>query len=212
MRLELGKRARCTDGAARELVDLVVDASSRRVTHLVVQPGGDPDAARLVPVGLAEAGADDQEISLRCASAELEEMARVHEHAMLGLGERTEEGDGWDVGVRDMQAVPDYAAAPFAGDMTPSEMVVSYDRIPTGEIELRHASAVYSADQHHLGSVDGVVVDGDGLISHLLLERGHLWWKREISIPASAVSAFATDMVTLGVSKGELGAFASERR
>jgi sporulation protein YlmC with PRC-barrel domain len=210
MRLELGKRARCTDGAVRELVDLVVDVSSRRVTHLVVQPGGNPDEARLVPVALAEAGAGDEEIALRCAAAELEEMSRVHEHAFLGRGERTEEEDGWDVGVRDMQVVPDYAAAPFAGNPN-SDVIVAYDRVPAGEIELRHASAIYSADQHHLGSVDGVVVDDDGLISHLLLERGHLWWKREIAIPASAISAFATDMVTLGVSKGELGAFRSER-
>ena len=86
---------------------------------------------------------------------------------------------------------------------------MSYDRVPTGEIELRHASAIYSADQHHLGSVDGVVVDADGLISHLLLERGHLWWKREISIPAAAIAELSTDMVTLGVKKGELGAFPS---
>jgi sporulation protein YlmC with PRC-barrel domain len=211
MRLELGKRARCSDGAVRELVDVVVDASSHRVTHLVVQPENDPDAARLVPLALAEPNASGEEISLRCSARELEEMPLVHEHAFLRAGERAEEEDGWDVGVRDMQVVPDYAPAPpFAGDLA-SEVVVSYDRVPTGEIELRHASAIYSADQHHLGRVDGVVVDADGLISHLLLERGHLWWKREVSIPAAAISELSTDMVTLGVSKGELGAFQSER-
>ena len=207
MRLELGKRARCSDGAARELVDLVVDADSSRVTHLVVQPENDPEAARLVPLDLAEVGAND-EISLRCTTQELEEMSLVHEHALLRAGERAEREDGWDVGARDMQVIPDYSPAPFAGDLA-SEVIVSYDRVPTGEIELRHASAIYSADQRHLGSVDGVVVDADGLISHLLLERGHLWWKREISIPAAAIAELSTDMVTLGVKKGELGAFPS---
>src|SRR5213075_1602898 len=118
MRLELGKRARCSDGAARELVDLVVDADSSRVTHLVVQPENDPEAVRLVPLDLA----------------------------LLRAGERAEKEDGWDVGARDMQVIPDYSPAPFAEDLA-SEVIVSYDRVPNGEIELRHASAIYSADQ-----------------------------------------------------------------
>ncbi len=213
MRLELGGHARCTDAAVRELVDLVVDAGSRSVTHLVVQPADDPDAARLVPLGLASAGADGKEISLRCTAPELEEMPRVHEHTYLGPAARPDEpkDDNWDVGVQDVQVVPDYAPEPYAVEIA-QETIISYDRVPKGEIELRHASSVYSADEHHLGSVDGVVVDADGVISHLLLERGHLWWKREISIPASAVSELANDMVTLGVSKSEAETFPSERR
>jgi hypothetical protein len=213
MRLELGAHARCTDGAIRELIDLVVDAGSRSVTHLVLQPADDPDAARLVPVGLASAGGDGKEISLRCTGTELEQMPLVHEHTYLGPGARPEEpkDDNWDVGIQDMQVVPDYAPEPFAVELA-QETIISYDRVPKGEIELRHASSVYSADEHHLGSVDGVVVDEAGVIGHLLLQRGHLWWKREISIPASAVSQLANDMVLLGVSKGEAETFPSERR
>jgi hypothetical protein len=210
MRLELGTRARCTDGAVRVLVDLVVDAGTRAVTHLVVQPADEPDAARLVPIDLAAEGAEG-EIALRCTAPALDEMSRVHEVAYVGPGARPDmvEEDGWDVGVRDMHVLPDNLGSPFAGELA-TEAVFSYDRVPEGEIELRHASAIYSADRHHLGSVDGVIVDDDGRISHLLLERGHLWWRREISVPARAVSEFATDMVTLGVTKGEVGAFRSE--
>ena len=212
MRLELGKRARCSDGAERELADLVLDAGSRRVTHLVVQPEGNPGDARLVPVELASAGADEHEISLRCTEQQLEEMSLVHESAYVGTGEQVEEEeDGWEVGVRDMQVIPDYLPTAAPGDLAP-EVVVTYDRVPKGEIELRHASDIYSADRHHLGSVDGVVVDSDGRIGQLLLGRGHLWWRREISIPAEAVAELTNDMVTLGVSKSELGTFPSERR
>jgi sporulation protein YlmC with PRC-barrel domain len=212
MRLELGKRARCSDGAVRELADLVLDAGSRRVTHLVVQPKDNPGAARLVPVELAATGADEREISLRCTEQQLEEMSPVHESAYIGTGEEVEEEeDGWEVGVRDMQVIPDYLPTAGPGDLAP-EVVVTYDRVPKGEIELRHASDIFSADRHHLGSVDGVVVDADGRISQLLLGRGHLWWRREIAIPAEAVAELTNDMVTLGVSKAELGTFPSERR
>jgi uncharacterized protein YrrD len=57
-----------------------------------------------------------------------------------------------------------------------------------------------------MGSVDGVVVGSDDEITHLLLERGHLWWRRELAVPADAVSQIKTDMVVLGVSKDQLGA------
>jgi hypothetical protein len=42
-------------------------------------------------------------------------------------------------------------------------------------------------------------------VTHLLLERGHLWWRREVAVPAEAVAKFETDLVTLGVSKREAG-------
>ena len=212
MRLELGKGARCSDGAVRELADLVLDAGSRRVTHLVVQPKDNPGDARLVPLELAAAGGGEHEISLRCTEKQLDEMSLVHESAQVGTGEQVEEEeDGWEVGVRDMQVIPDYLPTAMPGDLAP-EVVVTYDRVPKGEIELRHASDIYSADRHHLGSVDGVVVDADGRISQLLLGRGQLWWRREISIPAEALAELTNDMVTLGVGKSELGTFPSERR
>jgi hypothetical protein len=211
MRLELGERARCSDGAVRELADLVVDAAGRRVTHLVIQPKDDPGDARLVPVELAAAGPGEHEISLRCSAQQLEELSLVHEHAYIGEGEQAEEEDGWEVGVRDMQVIPDYLPTAMPGELA-QEVVMIYDRVPKGEIELRHASDIYSADRHHLGSLDGLVVGADGSISELLLSRGHLWWRREISIPAKAIGELANDMVTLGVSKAELGTFPSERR
>jgi uncharacterized protein YrrD len=61
-----------------------------------------------------------------------------------------------------------------------------------------------------MGSVDGVVVGADDQITHLLLERGHLWWRRELAVPANAVSQIKTDMVVLGVNKNQLGAAADK--
>ena len=82
---------------------------------------------------------------------------------------------------------------------------IVYDRIPKGEVEVRRASAVTSADGHHLGHVDGFVVDGEQ-ITHLVLERGHLWGRREITIPIGAVEKVETEAVILGLSKDEVGA------
>jgi hypothetical protein len=140
---------------------------------------------------------------LHCTAADLERFDPVHQFEVLRAGERRKEDPKWDVGVEDMAVSPSYvpsAYGDYAGAID-SDVMISYDRVPRGEIELRHASAVYSADGHHLGSVDGVVVDEGDRLTHLLLERGHLWWKREVALPADAIATFQNDMLTLGVSK-----------
>jgi sporulation protein YlmC with PRC-barrel domain len=203
MKLELGTSIRCADGVMRELVDVVIDSGSSRVTHLVIQPMEHPEDARLVPISLASA---DPEISLSCSSAELEGFDPVHQVEVVRAGKRPDEDPNWDVGVEDIIVAPNYGTTPYGdpvGTIDP-DVTISYDRVPKGEIELRHASAVYSADGHHLGSVEGVVVADDYKLRQLLLERGHLWWKRELAVPADAVAKFENDMLTLGVTKREL--------
>ena len=56
MRLDLGCPVRCTDDAFGELADVVIDPTTRRVTHLVVQPRRPSEPARLVPVDRARGG------------------------------------------------------------------------------------------------------------------------------------------------------------
>ena len=42
-----------------------------------------------------------------------------------------------------------------------------------------------------------------------MLERGHLWGRREVVIPAAAVARVENDLVTLSVTKDEVGALAT---
>ena len=209
MRLELGRSVRLADGATQQLVDVVIDSGSKRVTHLVVQPRDHGEEARLVPVGLAEEPGGGAELSLRCSAKDLERFDLVHEFEVLHAGERPKEDPKWDVGVEDIVVTPTYAPTAFGeyagagpGD---SEVSISYDRVPKGEIELRRASSVYSSDGHHMGSLEGVVVADDDRLTELFLQRGHLWWKRELAIPAEAISKFESDLVELSLKKDEIG-------
>lgn len=205
MRLELGKRVRCKDDAVRELADIVIDSGSRSVTHLVVQHHGDPDGGRCVPIELANQAGGGTEVSLRCTAEALEKFERVRMHAYLGAGERIDSDPIWDT----------YDSAAYFAEYVPDpseDATVSYDVVPRGEVELRHASGTYSAEGHHLGSVDGVVIDDERRISRLLLARRQLWWRREVSIPAEAIAELSTTMVTLGVTRDQVGAFPAEHR
>jgi uncharacterized protein YrrD len=203
MQIELGVPVRCTDGMLGELADVVIDPVKKRVTHLVVDPDQEHRDARLIPIELAKSD-EGHEIALRCTVEEARRLPTVQEFAYLRLGEFGVDDPDWDVGVSQVLAMPYYEAGYSPGNYMEDTGIV-YDRIPKGEVEIRRASAVESADGHHLGHVDGFIVD-DEHITHVVLERGHLWGKREIAIPIGAVAEVVTDSVTLNLSKDEVGA------
>ena len=218
MRLEIGNRVRCTDGAYGELADIVIDPLEKRVTHLVIQPEQDEGQRLLVPIRLAKGRDDKQhEIELECTLDEAQGFESVHEAAYLRLGESPAEDPDWDVGVEDVLSLPYYAGLGYAGDSGPypdqldPNVSLLYDRVPKGEVEIRRTSAVISADGHSLGEVDGFVVDADEHITHFVLERGHLWGRKELTIPIGAVARVESDVVHVTLSKDEVGALPAVR-
>jgi sporulation protein YlmC with PRC-barrel domain len=214
MRLEIGNRVRCADGAYGELADIVIDPLEKRVTHLVVQPEQGEGEARLVPIQLAKGSDDEQrEIELECTLDEAQGFESVHEAAYLRLGESPTEDPDWDVGVEDVLAMPYYTGldvSEYPAELD-SPVTIHYDRVPKGEVEVRRASAVISADGRSLGEVDGFLVDADAHITHFVLERGHLWGRREVTIPIGAVARVESDAVHVALSKDEVGALPAVR-
>jgi hypothetical protein len=83
-----------------------------------------------------------------------------------------------------------------------------YDRVPKGEIEIRHASGVSTADGHRAGHVHGLLV-ARGQITHLLLRHRRRWRRREWTVPVNAVAQFASDNVALTLSMRQLRALPS---
>jgi sporulation protein YlmC with PRC-barrel domain len=215
VRLDLGSPVRCTDDEFGELTDVVIDPTTRRVTHLVVQPRRSTEPTRLVPVERARSDEEaDGTIVLDGSVAEIGQLEEVREAAYVRLGDFPVADPDWEVGVQEMLALPYYqgldtvGSAPIAYD---DHVLWKYDRIPKGDVEIRRASSVTSADGHHLGHVDGFLIDGHDHIGHLVLEHGHLWGKREVVIPIGAVARVETDAVVLTLSKDEVGALESHR-
>jgi sporulation protein YlmC with PRC-barrel domain len=191
-RLEFETPVYCTDGKLGELADVVIAPRSMRVVDLVVRPRHMGGPARLVPIEAAEGSAWDESIHLTCSMDEASGFPAIQEAAVMRMGEVPSGDSAWDVGVEDVVAVP------------------AYDRIPKGKVELRHQSSVVSSDGHLVGKVDAFVVDGDE-ISHVILERGHIWGRRDVTIPISCLARLETDQVVLGISRHEVGALPSVR-
>jgi sporulation protein YlmC with PRC-barrel domain len=166
----MGAEARCSDGPVGKVIRVIVDQGSETVTHLVVEPRFRLSAARLVPVDLVDA--TDDGIRLRCT---------VEEFGALEAAEKTELVDGLAGGL---------GLAGLGGPLgasTPVPVMVQ-DVVPRGEEGIERGEPVHALDGE-IGRVEGVRVDpGDHRVTHVLLAEGHLWGRKDVAIPASAVT------------------------
>lgn len=209
MRLQLGSLVYCTNGTFGELADLVIDPSKKRITHLVVEPPRQRRLARLAPVELIlVTRGSSAEIWLACTLEEASRLPLVQGFAYLRMYEFPVNEPDSDVGVQDVLAMPPGTTFGFGTSLGTCEPHISftYHAIPKGDVEIRHSSDVMTSDGQRVGRVDGFVVDDDEQITHLLLERGHLWARHELMIPIGAVARIATDAVTLRLGKDEVPA------
>jgi uncharacterized protein YrrD len=52
------------------------------------------------------------------------------------------------------------------------------------------------------GTVDELVVDSEGeVITHMLLRKGHLWGKKDVAVPITAIDDIYKDTVILNIDK-----------
>jgi sporulation protein YlmC with PRC-barrel domain len=214
VRLELGKRVRCSDReVVGQLADVIIDPVKQRVTHLVVKPHNHgPGESRLVSIELAEAGADAGEISLRCTAEEVRALPNIEDFAYMRLGEAVVSDPDWDVGVTNVLAMPYFESTGVVDYGAFEENVgIVYDRVPKGEVEIRRTSSVITGEGRYVGDVDGFLVDEDDQITHFVLERGHLWGRREVTVPIGAVTKVESDTVTVALSTDEIGALPAHR-
>jgi sporulation protein YlmC with PRC-barrel domain len=200
----MGTEVSCSDGACGELSRVVVDPVARAVTHLVVEPEHDPGFGRLVPLDLVDATAAG--IRLRCTMAEFEKLGPAEETQFISGGTGSV-----DYGEGEVLSWPYYGLGMGAGLMAPAGglgvdmadigQTVIYDKIPLGEVSVNRDQPVHATDGN-IGRVQGLVIDPrDHHVTHVLLQEGHLWGRKEVAIPISAVSRVDNDGIQLSMAK-----------
>lgn len=184
--LAIGTRARCTDGPGGKVIRIIIDPATRTVTHLAIEPDHHAAPARLVPLDLADV--TGSEIRLRCTGAEFGHLDTAEEIQMA------EDIAPADLGPADL-------ASPLA-TAQPMEVTVE-DVVPPGETEVRRGEYVHAVDGE-IGRVQGVIIDrGDHRMTHVLLREGHLWGRKEVAIPVSAITD-VTDGIVLNLTKKQV--------
>jgi sporulation protein YlmC with PRC-barrel domain len=204
--LKIGARANCSDGFCGEVTRMVIDPTTRTVTHLVIEPRHRREPGRLVPLDLVESTAG--EIRLRCTIAEF---------GNLDLSDDVElaEGLGYEGGYGSAESVQGYGGTGGMGvggsvsgmgigmGLGHAPRTIVHDNVPLGETELRQGEHVHALDGE-IGRVEGFLIDpSDHQVTHVLLQEGHFWGHKEVTIPISAVAGI-DDGIRLNITKKDV--------
>jgi hypothetical protein len=193
----IGAKASCSDGTSGEVIRVIVDPVAEAITHLVVEPGHRKSKARIVPLSLVDVAGG--EVRLRCGRDEFDKLDPAEEtRFMPGANDYPGYGAG-QVGFW-----PHYGLG-GAGPMSDGEIIqtLTFDAVPHGEVDVRRGDPVQATDGD-IGRVHGLVIDRSSHhVTHVLLQEGHLWGRKEVAIPINAVTS-TSDGIQLNISKQQV--------
>jgi hypothetical protein len=189
----IGAEVRCSDGLGGEVLRVVVNPVARAVTHIVVEPKHREGLGRLVPLDLV-AEVTPEGVTLDCSLAELEALDNAEETQFLPGG-----------GIYGGYAASQVFALPFyglgVGNVSPPIVV---DSLPLGEVGVRRGESVHATDGE-IGRVQGLVIEpGNHHVTHVLLQEGHLWGRKDVAIPIGVVTGIEQGSIRLNISKEEV--------
>lgn len=221
----IGAEVAGTDGVCGVLTRVVIDPLAKAVTHLVVEARHGDAGERLVPVDLV--AGTDAGIQLRCRRDEFAKLESAREEEYLpgaaeDYGYATGQswvmpyfpllaGSGMGMGMGMGLGMPGTALG--AGMGLPPEMAGvpgsasgyarTEEKVPLGDVEVHRGDAVLATDGP-IGRVEGLVVDPtDHHVTHILLQEGHLWGKKQVAIGIKSVISIQ-DGVRLSLSKADV--------
>lgn len=200
--IPLNAKVQCSDSPCGEVTDVIVNPVNLTVTHLVLKdkklPHNNP--TRLVPIENV-ANVTHDTVTLSCSFADVGEMKPfLVDHFV----QESPSGQAynWSGGSASMYTYQ-------AGNAYSSQYVVNdtgYDNIrdanlPKGERSI-HAGMEVKATDGKVGTLDELVLDADsGEITHIMMRKGHLWGKKDVSIALSDIDFVDAKIVYLKLDK-----------
>ena len=187
MDLPIHAQVRCSDEACGTVSCIILNPLTDQITHIVVRGNSFPHTQRLVPVEKIDETSSNN-IQLGCNLYEYILMPEFIRSRFLIP----------DVNGEDVE-LPEKFALPYA--MVLGTVTRETERIPADELVIHRRSKVEALDGR-VGNVDEFLVEPDSnSITHLVLREGHLWGKKDVSIPVSLIDHIEDDMVYLKITK-----------
>jgi sporulation protein YlmC with PRC-barrel domain len=194
--IPLNAQVECSDGICGRSVFVLMNPVIEQVTHLVVKEDSSPNSEYMVPVDKVIDATTDT-IILSCSKAELEEMDPFIKTTFIEekLPANYSVEGGYGAGM---------VFWPYASFSETVQMPVEDRQIPAGELAVNRGTRVEATDGY-VGKVDEFAVDPQtGHITHLVMREGHLWGKKDVIIPLSAMGKTNEDTVFLKLDKHQI--------
>jgi sporulation protein YlmC with PRC-barrel domain len=194
----------CSDGLGGRSSQVIVNPTNNQVTHLVVKEKQSPHTEYMAPIDQVVDSTPDM-IKLRCTLAELATMEPfiqidTIQNDVQSMGYPTE-----SFGLAGNPAMG-YAAYPY----DPGErfmVTVKTEAVPEGEVALTSGAHIHTSNGRQVGQLDGLLADtSTGQITHLVLREGHLWGKKDVTIPIAQIDHMVEDNVYLKLDKQSISA------
>ena len=191
MEIPLNAQVECTDGVCGRSLYVLINPVVDRVTHMVVGEDKSPNKEHMYPLRSYPRPLPGT-IQLRCSKAELEKMDPFMETTFIEekVPDRSYSYGG---GVYGMGS---FYYFPFVVPDKTIHVSVEEQQIPLGELAVRRGARVEATDGF-IGHVDEFVVNPEsGHITHMVMREGHLWGKKDVIIPLSAMGETRWDICT----------------
>jgi sporulation protein YlmC with PRC-barrel domain len=194
MEIPVGVEVICGTQVCGRSMYLVINPVNDRVTHLVVAKKTFPHTKHLVPVDfIIKSTATSTQ--LRCSPTELADMDRFMETDFI-------KPDEVETSLPYKEPVLLWPYGSYRSEQMPLE----YEYIPAGEVVIRRGSRVKATDGR-IGKVDEFLVNPvNDRISHLIMREGHLWGKKDVTIPVSEIEKIDDNVVYLKLDKQAIAA------
>jgi sporulation protein YlmC with PRC-barrel domain len=204
MPFRIGADVSCSDGPRGHVSRIIVNPVAREVTHLVVDQKHRNGPGRLVPVDLVNATTG--QLRLRCTLAEFQALRPAQETEVVPDLDPTGHQDRPPPSVNFLPQ--SLGALRIPGDRGPDRprapQEVTIDTVPSGEVDIRRELTVCATDGE-IGQVQGVVVEPGGhYVTHVLLQEGRMWGRKEVAVPIGAVMKIGTLLIRLSLTKQQV--------
>ena len=111
---------------------------------------------------------------------------------------------GYGYGYDDARFWPYYGYGGYGYGYGRGPQQANYESIPAGEVTVRRGDPVH-ATNGDIGKVAGLVIGTPtGQVTHVLLQEGHFWDKKDVAIPIHSITR-VSDVVQVALTKHEIG-------
>jgi sporulation protein YlmC with PRC-barrel domain len=200
MEIPLNAQVECKDGVCGHSVFVIINPVTEEVTHVVVREDTSPNTEYVVPVNIMDDTVADT-IQLSCSQADLKKM-----DPFILTKYIEEKVSATDFAYSKIYGPGSVYYIPYnVPDITVSSPV-EIPQVPPGELAVNRGTRVEATDGY-VGKVDEFVVNPENChITHLVMREGHLWGKKDVVIPISAIDKTYEDVVYLNLSKKQIEA------
>ena len=203
---DVGAKVTCTNGPCGKVTRVIIDPIQRRLTHIVVESHHE-GRGRLVPLTMVETSTREH-VALACSRHGFDALEPSRDSDYLPMENYYgsyyrgyARGCGYSDG--DASFLPHYGFGGMGYGYGWGPQTITYDAVPSGEVTIRRNDRVRATDGE-IGRVAGFVIGTPtGDITHVLLQEGHLWGKRDVAIPIRAVRR-VSDIVEVTMTKHEI--------